>query len=279
MTANAEQIEFWNSAEANHWVRHRDRYDGMLAPFTAAVIERAALGGDTCVLDVGCGTGFTTCEAAQRAPDGTTLGIDVSAPMIAAARRRAGDDGVANVDFLVADAQVARFEPECDVLMSRFGVMFFDDPVAAFTNLRGALRPGGHVAFACWRPMLENEWMAVPCMAALAHVAPPAPPDPAAPGPFAFGDRDRLAEILADAGYHNVAIEPFDTPVALAGGGTVTEAVAFIRSTGMGRLLLADPDDPGVAAAIDAIHGALEPHATGQGVTLGAATWLVTARA
>lgn len=277
MSANADQIEFWNSDEAQHWVRHQDRYDGMLAPFTTAVLDLAALAADDSVIDVGCGTGFTTCEAARRAPEGSTRGIDVSAPMIEAARRRSETDGVRNVEFVVSDAQVAAFEADRDVLISRFGVMFFDDPVAAFANLRRALRPSGRVAFACWRPMLENEWMAVPCMAALAHVAAPAPPDPDAPGPFAFGDRERVARILSEAGFGDVTIEAFDIPVVLAGGGTVDEVVAFIRSTGMGRLLLADPADPGVVAALDAMRDAFEAHVTPRGVELGAATWLVTA--
>jgi SAM-dependent methyltransferase len=279
MSPNADQIEFWNSDEAAHWVRHQDRYDGMLAPFTTAVLELAALASGDCVLDVGCGTGFTTCEAARIARDGATRGVDVSAPMIEAARNRAGDRGIGNVEFVVADAQVAPFEADRDVIISRFGVMFFDDPVAAFANLRRALRADGRVAFACWRPMLENEWMAVPCMAALAHVTPPAPPGPDAPGPFAFGDRERVARILTEVGYRDVTIEPFDTRVLLAGGGTVDDAMAFIRSTGMGRLLLADPADPGVAAALDAMREALGPHATSAGVELGAATWLVSARA
>ncbi len=278
MSSNADQIEFWNSDEAGHWVRHQDRYDAMLAPFTTAVLELAALAPDDSVVDVGCGTGFTTCEAARRAPAGATLGIDVSTPMIEAARRRAETDGLRNVEFVVADAQVASFDADRDVLISRFGVMFFDDPVVAFANLRRVMRGSGRVAFASWRPMLENEWMAVPCMAALAHVPAPAPPDPDAPGPFAFGDRERVMGILTEAGYRDVAIEPFDTPIVIAGGGTVDEVVAFVRSTGMGRLLLADPADPGVAAALDAMRDAFEAHVTPRGVELGAATWLVTAR-
>jgi SAM-dependent methyltransferase len=183
------------------------------------------------------------------------------------------------VTFTVADAQVAPFAADRDVVVSRFGVMFFDDPVAAFTNLRSALRRDGRLAFVCWRPMLENEWMAVPLGAVLAHLTPPTPPDPDAPGPFAFGDRDRVARILADAGFRDVAVEPFDTQVAVGGGGTVDDVVEFIRATGMGRLLLADPSADGVADALDAMRSALDAHAGPDGVRLGAATWLVRAGA
>lgn len=276
---NAQQIEFWNSEEAEHWVRDQDRYDAMLAPFTDVVLAAARLAPDAKVVDVGCGTGFTTRAAARLAPDGHATGIDVSEPMIAAARRSAATEAVENVTFSVADAQTADFAPEADVIVSRFGVMFFDDPVAAFTNLRSALADEGRVAFACWQPMLDNEWMSVPLMAVLAHVAPPAPPDPDAPGPFSLGDRDRAAQILTAAGFRDVVIEPYSTPILVGGPGTVEDAVQFMRSTGMGRLLLADPGSEDVRAALDAIGEALTPHADADGVRLGAATWIVTARA
>jgi SAM-dependent methyltransferase len=277
--ANEAQIEFWNSDEARHWVDHQDRYDRMLAPFTEAVLGLADLGRDERVLDVGCGTGATTCVAARRAPGGSALGVDVSEPMVAAARRRAAAEGLANVEFTVADAQTASLPSSADVLVSRFGVMFFDDPVAAFTNLRGALTPDGRLAFACWRPMIENEWMAVPLGAALAHLAPPAAPEPNAPGPFAFGDCDRVAQLLASAGFRDVAVEALDTPILVAGGGTVADAVTFIRSTGMGRVLFADSHDKSVREALDAIGTAFAHHAGPDGVRLGAAAWLVSARA
>ncbi len=274
---NEQQIEFWNSDEAGHWVRDQDRYDAMLAPFTDVVLDAASLAPAARVIDVGCGTGYTTRAAARLAPDGHTTGIDISEPMIAAARRSAAAEAVGNVTFSVADAQTTDFSPEADVIVSRFGVMFFDDPVAAFTNLRSALADRGRIAFACWQPMLDNEWMSVPLMAVLAHVAPSAPPDPDAPGPFALGDRDRVVRILTAAGFRDVAVEPYTTPILVGGPGTVEDAVRFMRSTGMGRILLADTSSADVRAAIDAIGEALTPHADADGVRLGAATWIVTA--
>jgi SAM-dependent methyltransferase len=277
--ANADQIEFWNSDEATHWVRDQARYDEMLAPFTDALLERAALPVDADVLDIGCGTGFTTRAAARRTPEGRATGVDVSEPMIAAARALAQADGLRNVDFSVGDAQTASFAADHAAVISRFGVMFFDDPVAAFTNLRTALRPDGQLTFVCWQPMLDNEWMAVPLMAVLAHVSPPAPADPSTPGPFSLGERDRIVDVLGAAGFGEVTVEPGSTPILVGGPGSVAEAVAFMRATGMGRLLLADREAPGVRDALDAIATALEPHHDGEGVRLGSATWLVTARA
>ncbi len=275
---NAAQIEFWNSDESGHWVRDQARYDAMLAPFTDIVIERAHLAPDAKIIDVGCGTGATTRAAARLAPAGHATGIDVSAPMIEAARRSAAAEAVANVTFAVADAQTNDFAPYADMILSRFGVMFFDDPVAAFTNLRTALADRGGLTFACWQPMLDNEWMTVPLMAVLADVDPPPPPDPDAPGPFSFGARDRVAEILAAAGFGDIEIEPFTTEILVGGPGTVADAVEFMRSTGMGRLLLADPQAPGVRSALDGIGEALAAHVDADGVRLGAATWIVTAQ-
>lgn len=275
--ANAAMAEYWNSDEAAHWVARQQSYDEALEPFVTPILDAAALTGRDQVIDVGCGTGGTTVVAATTAAFAT--GLDISAPMIDAARRRAAAAGVTNVGFAVADVQVARDLPPADVVISRFGVMFFDDPVAAFANLRGALRPGGRVVFACWQPLSENEWMSVPALAAAAHVALPVPSDPAAPGPFAFGDADRIRAVLGDAGFHDVAVEPFTTRMLLGGRGDLEHAVTYIRQTGMGRAIFADPDADATRAAIDAVRAALAPHLGPDGVRLGAATWIVTARA
>src|SRR5262249_6517301 len=146
------------------------------------------------VLDVGCGTGQTSIELARRAgPGGAVTGIDISAPMLARARARAADAGARTVTFLDADAQTHRFDPaSLDVCFSRFGIMFFAAPDAAFANLRSALRPAGRLAFVCWQSMRDNPWMLVPLMAAAAHITLPPPPAPDAPGPFSFADADRV---------------------------------------------------------------------------------------
>ncbi|MDP9334095.1 MAG: class I SAM-dependent methyltransferase [Actinomycetota bacterium] len=148
MSTNERQTEQWNGVESNHWVEKAERYDRQLAPFADMLFERLTLAGTDRVLDIGCGCGATTITAAAQAQ--RAVGIDLSGPMLAVARNRAADAGLANVEFVEADAQVHRFVPASfDVVVSRFGVMFFDDPTAAFANLRGALADDGRLAFVC----------------------------------------------------------------------------------------------------------------------------------
>ena len=198
--------------------------------------------------------------------------------MLTHARERAAETGVTNVTFEQADAQTKAFEPDArDAVISRFGVMFFDDPVAAFTNIARTVRPGGRLAFACWKELAANEWMLVPGMAASAHTPLPDFGEAGAPGPFAFGDPDRVREILTAAGLTDVAIASVDEPLLLGGHGTLDEAVEFLRGTGMARALFADAAPDAVERAIDAVREALAAYATPAGVELGAGVWLVTA--
>lgn len=276
--ANAEQAAYWNAEEARHWVADQDRYDRMLTPFSARLLEGAALGRDERVVDIGCGTGATTCDAARGAADGHALGLDISGPMIEAARARATREGVANVAFEVGDAQTHLFSAgAADVVMSRFGVMFFDDPVAAFANIRTALRGGGRLVFVCWQELLRNEWMAVPGMAAAQHVPLPETAAGDAPGPFGFGDADRVRDVLRAAGFRDVTVAAAEEPILLGGGGSLEDTTSFLRGTGMARALFADAPPDAVARAVDAIAASLEPYVTPEGIRIGAACWLVRA--
>lgn len=275
--ANASQVEHWNGEEARHWVTDQDRYDKMLAPFATALIEAAALAPDAQVLDVGCGTGPTTCDAARAAAQGHARGLDISRPMIEAARTRAARQDVTNATFEVGDAQTYAFRPEVDVVISRFGVMFFDDPHAAFKNLHTSLAASGRLVFVCWQDLFDNEWMAVPGLAAAQHVPLPDLGPPDAPGPFSLGDPERVRNLLKSAGYTRIAIDPFDTTMLLGGGGSLDDALTFLRSTGMARALFADAPAETVERAVDAVATALEPYVTPDGVRMGAAAWLVVA--
>jgi ubiquinone/menaquinone biosynthesis C-methylase UbiE len=155
---NAQQVQNWAEA-GHHWVAEAERYDRMLRPWGDAVLDAAAPAAGERVLDVGCGTGATTLAAAARvAPGGHAVGVDLSPPMLSLARDRAGRQGIENVSFVEDDAQIADFQPgEFDAAVSRFGVMFFADPAAAFANIRGAMRTGGRLAFACWQDLAHNE--------------------------------------------------------------------------------------------------------------------------
>jgi SAM-dependent methyltransferase len=275
--ANEEQRAYWNRDEARHWVEQQRRYDEMLEPFGTALLDAAAIASTDHVLDVGCGNGATTRAAARLASAGAALGVDLSQPMVERARETARDEGVPNVRFEVDDAQTRSFEPEFDCAISRFGVMFFDDPVAAFANIRSSLAAAGRIAFEVWQEMLVNDWMLVPAQAALAHVPMPDLGAPGAPGPYALADADRVRTILTDAGFTRVSIDPFDSPMLIGGRGTLDEAVTFMRNTGMGHGLLDDKAEDVQERVIAAVRDALEPHLTDEGVLLDGAAWIVAA--
>ena len=195
MPANEDQIKFWNE-KGRDWTELQDRMDANLSGAHAAVMAYAAAQSGENVLDIGCGTGQTSLALADAVgPRGRVTGVDVSQPMLGLARRRA--EGRTNASFTLADASVQPFKPEFDLLFSRFGVMFFDDPIAAFANLHSGLKPGGRLAFVCWRTAPENLWAAAPLMAARALLPEQPPPDPLAPGPFAFANAQRIRDVLA----------------------------------------------------------------------------------
>lgn len=270
--ANADQIAYWNNAAGETWAALQDRLDRQIESLGLRAIEAAAPQPGERVLDIGCGCGQTSFELGRRVgPAGQVLGVDISAPMLEVARRRAGT----GVSFLEADAQTHPFDRGgFDLAVSRFGVMFFDDPTAAFANIGAALRPGGRLAFVCWRPMLENAWMATPLLAALPLLRPLPPPDPLAPGPFAFADPDRVRAILTGAGFEAIDIQPHDQ---LIGGNDLDQTVAMALKVGpLGAVLRENPELGD--SVVSAIRKALAPHVTPDGVLLPSATWIVTAR-
>ena len=184
MSANEPMIELWNGDDTAAWTTHPDRYDVMLGPFGDAVLNASAPSPGEQVLDVGCGAGALSLAAASAVGDtGAVVGADISRPLLALAAQRATEADAANITFLEADVQTAPLTPTAyDLIISRFGVMFFDNPVAAFRNLRSATRSGGRLAFACWRSLPENEWALVPLLAVLPHLGAPDAPAPDAPG-------------------------------------------------------------------------------------------------
>jgi SAM-dependent methyltransferase len=277
---NAEQITYWNEQSGPKWVTRQGQLDHMLAPFGTAVMDAVGVAPGKRVVDVGCGCGDTTLAIARRVgSSGHALGVDISLPMLSRARDRAAAEGVGNVRFLAADAQSHAFEPRgVDVVFSRFGVMFFADPAAAFANLRTALGDGGRVGFMCWQALTENPWMLVPLGAAAQHVALPPPPAPGAPGPFAFADRDRVTRILSDAGLRDIVFEPF-TPSVEIGGGSVDDAVEFVLQLGPTAAILREASADALAKVAASMREALAPYATPRGVVMPSAAWIVTARA
>ncbi|SLN35902.1 Demethylmenaquinone methyltransferase [Pseudoruegeria aquimaris] len=207
-TPNAAQGEFWTSGPGLKWVARQEALDALFAEPLDALLAAARIAPGEQVLDIGCGGGRSTVAFARAAgPGGGALGVDISSSLLAAAERLEAQEA-SGARFLLADAQVHPFEPgRFDVALSRFGVMFFDDPVAAFRNIARALRPGGRLAFLCWRSLSENPWFADPRALAVARFGAPEPADPHAPGPMAFADADRVCGLLTEAGLEAASAE------------------------------------------------------------------------
>jgi len=277
---NAEQMRYWNEVAGPRWVQFQERLDHELAAADLA-LERAAPAPGEAVLDVGCGCGTSSLAIARRVgPRGRVLGIDISRPMLARARARAAAEGAAQLELLEADAQTAALEPAAfDLLFSRFGVMFFADPAAAFANLRRALRPGARLLFVCWQRLADNPWVLAPLEAIAKHVPLPPPPPPGAPGPFAFADAERVRALLERAGFAGVAIEDVRFALGLGGGG-LDDAVEFSLEIGPASAALreAGASDDLRARAAAAVREALARYERPEGVRVPAAAWIVTAR-
>jgi SAM-dependent methyltransferase len=271
-----------NDQSGERWVVHQARLDAMLAVFGQAALEAAAPAAGERVLDVGCGAGASSLALAARVgPGGQVLGVDISEPLIGRARALTPQDTPAL--FRVADASSAELpEGAFDILFSRFGVMFFDNPTGAFAHMRHALQPGGRVAFICWRGVAENDWMRLPMGAIKGIVPPTAPPDPEAPGPFSFGDRERVARILTAAGFTDIAIAPFDASVPFGEGATrdaaIDDAVEMAIEVGPLSRVLADQPDNIRARASAAVRAAFATRPGERSVMIDGAAWIVTAR-
>jgi SAM-dependent methyltransferase len=273
--ANAEQARYWTEDGGPSWVRHEVMYDLMLAPFNDALLDALDPRPGERVLEVGCGFGSTAVAAAARGAE--VHGFDISRPMVERARERAAQ-ARANATFVVGDAQEDPLGGPYDAAMSRFGIMFFADPVRAFRNIASATRDGGRLAFACWQPLERNPWMtaAPEVLRSLMDDPPPAPPPGA--GPFAFGDTAFIDRVLADAGWTERSIAPFETQTQMGGDDGVQGAVDQALSNSAAKALLAAGDATlreRAAAILTDRFAALSVDGV---VSFPAATWVVTAR-
>jgi SAM-dependent methyltransferase len=273
-TVNTAQAEAWNGYEGEHWAGHADRYDAVNSGFNRFVLDAAGIGDRDRVLDIGCGNGQLTRLAARAAQAGRAHGIDLSAPMLATARARAAEEGVANVTFQEADAQVVPFPAGgFDVAVSRFGVMFFADPVGAFANIGRALRPAGRLAFVCMT-RLEGTDLGTVFGAMAAHL--PRPTGPDGTGPTSFADPARVRGVLTEAGFCDVTCAHVEAEQVW--GRDVADATGFICAWGPVRFHLEQAAPEAAARARDALTGALGAYARPDGVRLRGTAWLVTAR-
>jgi SAM-dependent methyltransferase len=276
---NADQIAYWNGLNGRRWTDRQAEQDVLLASVSKTLIDRAGPKAGERAVDVGCGCGSTSIALAERlTPSGFVLGVDISAPMLARARELAPKG--APVDFVLADATVYPFDPsQFDLLVSRFGVMFFAEPVISFANLRRALRPSGRLAFACWREPRENPWMMAPLQAIYQHVPKLPPQGPEDPGPFAFASEARVHRILGEAGFKAIEMEAVALSFDIAIGRGLDAAVQAALQIGPGSRAL-DGHPPDVrAAAATSVREMLVPFVRGETVPLPGSIWIVTARA
>ncbi len=274
---NADQAEFWNGASGDVWVDLQPEMDLQIESLGLGAMDAAAPAPGERVLDIGCGCGQSTIELARRtAPDGPVTGIDISSVMLAHARTRA--TGIANIDFQNVDAEShALPESHFDLAFSRFGVMFFANPAAAFGNFLNALKPSGRLAFVCWRTAEENPWMTLPGKAAFEIIPPPEPMEPDAPGPFAFADSGRVGRILEQAGFTGVDIQPLDMRVIIGGAHDLDRAVANMMRVGRWAADLRNAEQELRDRVAAAVREAMAPHHTPGGVEMDAAAWIVRA--
>jgi len=269
------EAAYWNETGGERWVENIDRLETMLAVMNRHLLERAAPQIGERVLDIGCGGGVTSAAFADAVgAAGHVDGADISAVILDVARKRYADRD--NLEFITADAGAYPFEPaSCDLITSRFGVMFFPAPVRAFANLRRAVRPGGRLVLLCWRSLPENPWMGVPAAAAFSVLPRPEKPDPDAPGPFSLADPEKVERILREAGFHDIALSPVDEMLNL---GEFSAALDFMTKMGPTAEPLKEAEPELRETAIAAMRAAMEPHVTAQGLIMPAATWLVEAR-
>jgi ubiquinone/menaquinone biosynthesis C-methylase UbiE len=275
----ADQIAYWNGPAGERWADRQQAQDILLAPVADILIDRARPAVGERVVDIGCGSGATTIAFARNVgPSGRALGVDISGPMLARARQSLPAGLPA--EFVLADATVYPFEPSSfDLLASRFGVMFFADPVLSFANMRKALRPSGRLAFACWREPRENPWAMVPLQAVYQH-APKLPQQgPEDPGPFAFASEQRVNRILNEAGFTAIAMEPCNLAIDIAIGNGLDAAVRGALEIGPASRALEGQPAEIRAAATHSIREVFAPFAKGDTVALAAAIWIVTAHA
>jgi SAM-dependent methyltransferase len=278
---NAAQIAYWNDRAAVTWTSLQERLDALFTPLTALALDAAAPAPGQHVIDIGCGCGATVLALAERVgPTGQVLGLDISEPMAARARERIAGAGMTNARVVVSDAASHALPPDsADLLFSRFGVMFFADPVAAFANLRGMMRPDGRLLCAVWRPLADNPWFRVPLEAARTLVPPQPASDPDGPGPFAFARQDRTLGIFAAAGWRDVTMTPHDVPMRFAGSRQIEQATDLATRVGALARILSEESPETRTRVRNAVAKALTAYDSSDGISLSGSIWLIAARA
>ena len=272
--ANAEQARAWDGDEGAYWADHAQRFDRAMAAYHGTFMGACCIARGERVLDIGCGTGQATRDAAGAARPGMALGVDLCGRMIELARRLSASQDIGNAGFEQADAQIYPFPAgSFDAAISRTGTMFFGDPVAAFANIGQALRPGGRLVMLAWQGPGPNEWIRELSGALAAGRDLPAP-RAGAPGPFSLADPARTRTLLASAGFSDITIDPLHGPMWF--GSDPGDAHRFVL--GLLGWMLDGLDDTGRERALDALTATVTAHDGTDGITFASATWLTRAR-
>lgn len=273
-SSNVEQLRAWDGDDGAYWAAHADRFEEGLGGYHEQFRAAAAIEATATVLDVGCGNGQTTRDAARCAAGGSALGVDLSSRMIELAQQLAEKEHVANVTFVQADAQVHPFPDQgFDITISRHGAMFFGDPPAAFTNIARAMRPGGRLVLLTWQRPERNEWQSAFRTALAAGRELPTPP-PGAPGPASLSDPDRVRRLLTSAGFADVRLQGLSEPMYF--GPDPDDACRFV--SGQLAWMVRDLDADTRGRAIDSLRASMADHQTDRGVLYDSAAWLIEAR-
>jgi ubiquinone/menaquinone biosynthesis C-methylase UbiE len=274
---NKQQAALWNDGSGKAWVEMQPVLDRVLAPFEPLVVDAGYPGEGGNVLDIGCGAGATTLAMARRVgTSGRCMGLDISQPLVALATERARAESLTNAAFVAGDAQAYPFDPgQFDSVVSRFGVMFFDDPVAAFANMRRAIRRGGKLAFVAWRSPAENDFMTAAARAVVTFLPPTPQPDPVAPGQFAFADGARVKRILQESGWTSIKVEQADVVCQVS----ESDLMAYATRLGPVGAALREVDQATARKITVALPSAFAPFVKDGTARFIAACWLVTALA
>ena len=273
---NAGALRAWDGNDGAYWADNEAVFDDSLDRYRKRFLDTAAVAAGDRVLDIGCGNGQTTRDAARLAAAGSALGVDLSSRMLEQARRRAAEEGVDNVRFIQADAQIHPFDAGAfDIAISRTGAMFFGDASAAFANIARALRPDGRLVLFVWQSLAQNHWVRDFSAALAAGRQLPAPP-PDAPGPFSLADPDRVRPLLAGAGFAGTSFDGVEELMYF--GDTADDAYRFVLGQGFSQFMLQGLDDHGRTCALDALRATIDAHETADGVLYPSAAWIVTAR-
>jgi SAM-dependent methyltransferase len=273
--SNRAAYQAWNGSEGDYWAENDELYDASLAGYDPSFFAAAAIAPTDRILDIGCGNGSTTCEVARRAAEGSALGVDLSAPMVERARARAVAAGLANAEFLQADAQIYPFAPRSfDQAISRTGVMWFGDPITAFSNIADSLTRSGRLTLLVWQADDQNPWIAEFVGATVRTL--PLPDRPDDREAISFDRPDQVESLLVRAGFVDIAFDPLFEPISF--GPDLETAFRFVRGIGFVKSLLDAVEESLRPQAVAALRESLQSHTVADGVLYSSAMWLIRGR-